>query len=346
MGLISGVRDFFGLDIGTSALRAVQLKGEGDVKSLASYGYLPLELNISQSDAATDKQKLSVAIKQLLANSKISSKNVAVGLPSNKVFTTLVEIDKVPNNEIASAIKLQADSIIPTPLDESKVDWTVIGESQQNPGRIEVLLTSVTNEYVESRLDTLESLGLNVIAFEPENIAICRSLVAPGSSGMIMVIDIGDRSTDVVVMLGGIPRLTRSIAVGQEAIIKAAMQNLSIDQKQAAQFVGKFGLSKEKLEGQVHGAIIGTVDALVGDIEKSIKFVKLKYPQAQFERAIVSGGASTLPEFPLYIANKLGVSVEIGNSWRNISFASEMQNDLLAVSSHFGVAAGLAERKE
>ena len=61
---------------------------------------------------------------------------------------------------------------------------------------------------------------------------------------------------------------------------------------------------------------------------------------------IVTGGASALPEFPLYIANKFGVDVEIGNAWRNISFAPERQNELLAVSNHFGVAAGLAERIE
>jgi hypothetical protein len=53
-----------------------------------------------------------------------------------------------------------------------------------------------------------------------------------------------------------------------------------------------------------------------------------------------------LPEFPLYLANKFGVEVEIGNAWRNVAFAPERQNELLAVSNHFGVAAGLAERVE
>ncbi len=60
----------------------------------------------------------------------------------------------------------------------------------------------------------------------------------------------------------------------------------------------------------------------------------------------MTGGASALPEFPLYIANKFGKNIEIGNAWRNISFAVERQNELLAVSNHFGVAAGLAERVE
>ena len=58
----------------------------------------------------------------------------------------------------------------------------------------------------------------------------------------------------------------------------------------------------------------------------------------------MTGGASALPEFPLYIANKFGLNVEIGNAWRNVSFPANRQNELLAASNHFGVAAGLAER--
>src|SRR5690606_18795193 len=108
----------------------------------------------------------------------------------------------------------------------------------------------------------------------------------------------------------------------------------------------KFGLSKDKLEGQVYQAINGTVELLVSEVEKSIKFVATRYPEAKLERIIVSGGASALPEFPLYLANKTAVSVEIGNAWRNVSYPSSRQNELLAVSNHFAVAAGLAERVE
>jgi Tfp pilus assembly PilM family ATPase len=161
-----------------------------------------------------------------------------------------------------------------------------------------------------------------------------------------MVIDIGALSTDLVVTLNGAPRLTRAIPTGVDAIIKSAMQNLNIDQKQAEQFVFKFGLSKDKLEGQVYQAILGTIDLLASEIDKSIKFFQTRYTEAKIDRIIMTGGASALPEFPLYIANKFGISVEIGNAWRNVAFTPERQNELLAVSNHFGVAAGLAERAE
>jgi Tfp pilus assembly PilM family ATPase len=146
--------------------------------------------------------------------------------------------------------------------------------------------------------------------------------------------------------MNGAPRLTRSIPTGSEAIINSAVQNLNIDRQQAEQFVFKFGLSKDKLEGQIHQAIVGTIDILVSEIDKSIKFFQGRYGDTKIERIVVTGGASALPEFPLYIANKFGISVEIGNAWRNVAFPSGRQNELLAVSNHLGVAVGLAERDE
>ncbi len=161
-----------------------------------------------------------------------------------------------------------------------------------------------------------------------------------------MVIDVGSKSADLVITMNGEPRLTRSIPTGVEAIVRAAAQNLNIDDKQAQQFVFKFGLSKDKLEGQIYTSIISTVDILMSEIEKSIKFFQSRYGNVQIERIIVTGGASALPEFPLYVANKFNINVEIGNSWRNVAFAPERQNELLAVANQFGVAVGLAERDE
>lgn len=346
MSILSGVSDFFGLDIGTTAVRLVDLRGSGPVKALARYAYAPIDSKVAVSDSKADQQKLAAAIAELVSQARVMTRNVAVGIPSQRVFTTVVDIDRLSPSELAKTIRYQADSLIPTPLDESKLDWAVIGDSPKDKNKVEVLLTSVTNDFVENRLDMLESIGLNVIAFEPDNLALARAMLAPDATLPQMVLDIGSKSTDLVIAMNGAPRLTRSIPTGSEAIVRAAMQNLNIDERQAEQFVFKFGLSKDKLEGQIHQAISGTVDLLVTEIEKSIKFFQTRYIDTKIDRIIVTGGASALPEFPLYVANKFGISVEIGNAWRNISFAADKQNELLAVSNHFGVAAGLAERVE
>ncbi len=347
MSLLSGVSAFFGLDIGTTAVRLVELHGNGPVKTLARYAYVPVDSKIVLSDSKSDQQKLAQVIRDLLAQSRMTTRNVAVGVPSQRVFTTVVDFDRLPQGELAKAIRYQADSLIPTPLENSKIDWAVIGESPKDKTKVEVLLSSVENTFVEQRLDMLESIGLEVIAFEPDNLALTRALVGQDTAVPQMVLDIGSKSTDLVVTMNGSPRLTRSIPTGAEAIIRAAAQNLNIEDKQARQFVFKFGLGKDKLEGRIYDAIIGTVDILTGEIDKSIKFFQSRYgDNMRIGRMIVTGGASALPEFPLFLANKFGVEVEIGNAWRNVSFSPERQNELLAVSNHFGVAAGLAERAE
>jgi type IV pilus assembly protein PilM/plasmid segregation protein ParM len=161
-----------------------------------------------------------------------------------------------------------------------------------------------------------------------------------------LVLDVGYKSADLVIIINGTPKLTRAIPTGVEAIVRSASQNLNIDETQAQQFVFKFGLSKDKLEGQIYQAIIPAVDLLTNEVEKSIKFFQSRYGNAPIERLIITGGAAALPEFPLHVANRFGLNVEIGNAWRNIAFAPERQNELLTLANQFGVAAGLAERQE
>lgn len=345
MGILSTGSDFFGLDIGTTAIRVVQMRGN-KTKVLVNYGFIDIDPRISRSDSNADLQKLAQAVRQVVTQSGISTPNVAVGLPSQRVFSTVVDVDRLSPAELDKTIRFQADSLIPTPLSESKIDWALLGDSPKEASKVELLLSSVPNGFVEQRLDLLESIGLNVIAFEPDSLAITRSLLAPDYLSATLILDMGDISTDLVITLNDAPRLIRAIPVGIEGIVKSAVQNLGVDEKQARQFVFKFGMSKDKLEGQVYNAITSTVDVLISEIEKSIKFFNTRYPNNKIEKILVTGGASTLPEFPLTIANKFGISVEIGNSWRNASFPESKQNELLAISSKFAVAVGLAERQE
>lgn len=344
MNLLSGVTDFFGLDIGSSAIRAVQLKGSGPTKALERYGYIQVPDTSTVSDAKLDRQKVAQTIHDLVNKIGITTKNAAVNLPSNRVFTTVLDWDKLSQPEIDKTLRYQADSIIPTPLAESKLDWAQIGQSPKDAKKVEILLSSVPNKFIEDRLNMLESAGLNVIAFEPDSMALSRALIASDLQTPHMLLDIGSMATDLVISMQGAPRLVRSIPVGTQTFVRAAMQALNIDQNQAEQFVFKFGLGRDKLDGQVYNSILNTVESLMNEIDKSIKFFEGRYMNVKIERIIVTGGASSLPEFPLYIANKFGINVEIGNAWRNVSFPASQQNELAALSNHFAVAVGLAER--
>src|SRR5438132_232416 len=120
----------------------------------------------------------------------------------------------------------------------------------------------------------LESIGLNVIAFEPDAMAIARALINSTDQASQMVIDEGSSNSDMIICSKGSPRLTRSIPIGASAMIRGVGGHLGVDEKQASQFLFKFGLARDKLDGRVYGAIVDVIEGLFIEAEKSNKFFK------------------------------------------------------------------------
>ncbi len=208
----------------------------------------------------------------------------------------------------------------------------------------EVLLASVSNKFSEARLDMIEALGLNVVAIEPDSLALVRSLVPTNSRGAHMIIDFGDFATDIVMVLDSAPRLIRSIPVGKETLVKAAEQNLNIDANQANQFILKFGLHPDRLEGQVLKSLDATLDQFMVEINKSVKSFQSRYPNVALNSIILSGYTLSVPAFGEYIAGKSSLQTVAGNSWSNVRFSGGVRDNLMQIAPQFAVAVGLAER--
>lgn len=344
MKLFSSVGEFFALDIGTTAVRVVELRKNGDTWSLAKYGSAPVDIKIAASDAMDDQRRLGEVITNLVTQTGITTHNVVVGMPSNKTFATVVDLPDLPPQELAATIKYQAEQFIPMAIEDVKIDWAVLGKSLRDTSKIEVLLASVSNKFSESRLDLVESLGLNVVALEPDSLAMVRSLVPVGSKDAHMIVDFGDFTTDIVMVLAGAPRLIRSIPVGMQTLVKVAQQNLTIDANQATQFIMKFGLYPDRLEGQILKSLDATLEQFVAEVTKSAKFFQSRYPNVPISSVILSGYTLSIPAFGEYIATKAGLPTVAGNSWGNVRFGADMRDKLMQVAPQFAVAVGLAER--
>lgn len=344
MKLFSSVGDYFSLDIGTTAVRVVQLKGSNGNWSLDKFASVPVDIRISGSDAPDDQRRLGEIITTAIGQSGIKSKDVIVGIPSNKMFATVIDVPDMPANELAATIKYQAEQYIPMSIDEAKVDWAVLGKSINDQTKVEVLLASVANSFSENRLDLIEGLGLNVVAIEPDSIALARSLLPANVRDARLIIEISDFSTDIIMTYADAPRLIRSLPSGLQTMVKATAQNLNIQPPQATQFIMKFGMQPDKLEGQVVRSLTNTVDQFVSEIVKSIKFFQTRYPKVPVGGMIVSEYGVTIPGLATYIAEKVGLPAELGNPWQKVSLSAAMQNSLLDQSAQFAVALGLAER--
>lgn len=347
MKLIKGMGDYFSLDIGTKSIRVVQLTAAGEGRwKLNNVGYSALDARIIASDSAEGRKKLSSAIIATVAQAGIHTKNVVVGLPSTKTFTTVIEVPEMSDAELRSTLKYQADQYIPMPLDDAKIDWAKLGPSPRDAQKQEVLLASTAQTYVEDLIEMIDSSGFNVIAAEPDPIAMIRSLLPSKPTGSHVVLDVGEQSTDIVVTIQDKPVLVRTLPMGLRTMVAAIVQNLNIKEDQASQFILKFGLAQDRLEGQVYRAVESVLDNFASEIAKSIKFFQNKYNTENITAVHLSGYAGTIPQFKEYIAGKISLPTDVVSPWHKVELSDTDRQKVQTTEYEFATAVGLAQRTE
>ena len=344
MKLSKGLGDFFGLDIGTNAIRVLQLSRSGSSWNLVHYGYAPVDSKITASDSAESKRRLGEVIMTAIGQSGIKTTNVAVGLPSSKTFTTIIDVPKVSEQELRATMKYQVEQYIPMAIDEAKVDWALLGDSLKAQGQYEVLLSSTAKSYAEEQLELVEGLGLNVVAEEPDPIAMVRALAPSGGQESRLILDMGENSTDLAVVYGDTPRLVRTVPTGLSSLVRAAVQNLNVQDTQARQFILKFGLAPDRLDGQVLRAIDSVLDNFTAELVKSIKFYQTRYPNLNVSGISLSGFGAAVPQMNSYISTKTGINAAIADPWQRVNLTPADKQQLGPVASEFATVVGLAQR--
>ncbi len=345
MSLIHGVGDFFALDIGTTAIRLVQLSGDAQHGwSLQKFAYVPVERKILEDGSAAGVRRLGETILGAMQQAGITTKNVAVGMPTGKTYTRVEKVDNQPEAELLNTIKYQLDKYVPMPLDEATVDYVSLGVSPNDATKAEILISSTAIDFAEARMEMIESFGLNVVAQEPESLAMARALMPIGAQDARLIVDLGERSTDLVMMYQGVPRLVRSIPGGFALLIRTVTSALNVRDDQARQFILKFGLAQDKVEGQVFRALDSTLESFASELNKSMRFFQSEYMNAPVNGIILSGFAGMIPFIAEYIEAKTNVATTQGNPWQLVKVSPEQQQVLRPVANEFAVAIGLAER--
>jgi type IV pilus assembly protein PilM len=342
MGLFDHQVDYVGVDIGAKGIRLVQLKPGAGKPTLVTYGHVASPVDITTSDSPADITHTAQTLRQLVKDARVTAKAVVAGVGSSKVFASIITTPKLPPHDLAKSIQLQADQYIPMAVKDVKLDWYVIGPGKSDAEQ-EVLLVAAPNTVTEKYISIFSQAGLELLALEPNAIALARAVIQPNDLAVI-TLDVGNLSTDITIVQANMPKLLRSINIGGSTFVKAVAQNLGLDDTQAEQFTHKFGLTQTKLEGQVLKAIKPSLDQLVGEIQKSVKFFQGQYPDIKLEKLVLTGGTTALPELPTYLSTATGLAVEIANSWTKVTYPASLQDQLMAVSTQYGVAVGLAER--
>ena len=345
MNILQGVGEFFALDVGSNSIRVVQLTGSARSGwGLVAWGYAQVPVEIIQSAAPEAKKRLGEAIATVVLQSGIKLKNVAIGIPSNKGWTTVIEVQNQPIKELEKVVKYQLDQYVPMSVDDAQVDFAFLGPSPVDATKMEVLIASTAKKYIEERMEFIEGLGFNLVGVEPEAIAMARSLAPFGTTDARIAVDFGETSVDIVTTMSGAPLLVRSIPGGLQYLYQTAATSLGVGEMEARQYILKFGLQQDALDGKLFKVLGTALENLTGELVRSIKYFQQKFNDMAIGGVALSGYAGGMPFLSEYVEAKIGVPTSVGNPWQRVNVPKTMQDKLMPVANEFAVAIGLAER--
>ncbi len=335
-----------GLDIGSHTIKLIELASEGDKLGLMAAGSIPTPPKALTSTAPADTEAIAQAIKRLLKETGAKSRTIQIALPESKVFTRVIEVPALSERELSSAIKWEAEQYIPLPLDQVNVDFTVLRDAKETgTNKMEVLLVAAPKTLLERYLSILELAELTPLGAETEIIATSRALVRSiASIKSVMVVSLGAQTTDLAILRSGILTFTRSLSAGGDALTRALAQGLDFNMTQAEEFKKTYGLQQDKLEGKIVTAVKPIMDTIIAEIKRALAFYQEKYREEHVQSVLLSGGTARLPGMVTYLAQNLGLEVQLANPWAGI-VRDPRFNVLNAEGPNFCIAVGLALRK-
>lgn len=334
-----------GIDIGSKTIKMVELGKDGNSWKLKGAGAIDFSGNLpDQITSDKDAFLLSATIKKLHSQLKVSSKEVVFAIPEDKVFTRSVKFPFLTDQEIASAVKWEAEQYIPIPIAEAVLQHQVLERKESAiPPEVEVLLVAAPKNLLEKYVRVIQMAGLTPIAIETELIALTRALATPDKT--VMIIDFGSKSTDLAIAKNARLYFSRTIPTAGEAFTRAVANNLSISYQQAEEYKRAYGLSGEQVEGKIKGAIDPVFRIVTDEIKKAIHFYQSEEKGDSPNLVILSGGTSGMPEIVPAFAKILGIEVVIGNPFAKVSLTTQMAESLASYAPLYSIAVGLALRE-
>ena len=336
----------FGLDFSDLSLKIIKLEKKGGGFALASYGEIPLKPGIIKKGEVKD-EKLLVKVIQKLINSvkgkKINSKYVVASLPEEKAFLQVIEMPRIPREDVKSAVIYEAENYIPLPIEEVYLDSQIIKPAHNHlpehsegwrrtnvlrPDHYDVLIAALPKKTIDPYIKCLKMAGLKPLALEVESLAISRALIKEETTvSPFLIIDLGETRTGFAIFSGHSLRFTLSIPVSAQKFTEAIARSLEIDLNKAEKLKIKYGLERKTKEGkQIFDALIPPLTDLVEQIKRGIDYHNthsrhehLSPDEKEIKKVLLCGGGAMLKGLTDFLSQSLNLPVEFGNPWVNIS---------------------------
>jgi len=360
----------FGLDISDLSLKIVKLKKRGNFFTLSSYGKEEIEPGIIKRGEIKDEKKLAEIIRESIKKvrgEKLKTNYVVASLPEEKAFLQVIQMPRLPEEDLKSAVIYEAENYIPTPIEEVYLDYQIVPPVYDHLDHLDILIAALPKKTVDPYLSVLKLAGLRPKVLEIESLAIARALIKDGiTTQPILLIDLGATRTSFIIFSGQSLRFTTSIPVSSTSFSEIISKNLGVTLAEAERLKIKHGLEEkvkikigeEKTElkrerGRIFEALIPTLVDLVQQIKRY-----LDYYQAHAEhehlppdgkgvsKILLCGGGANLKGLCQLLSLELKIPVEIGNPWVNILIKEKKEVAELSFeeSLKYTTALGLALR--
>ena len=353
LGLIP--QRFLGVDVGTSAIRMVELSGWAGRKKLENYGEIPATVFYKKEFRTIEKDSLSLstkelgkAIKAVMDEAQIETNKVAFSIPDFSTFFTTIELPPMTLKEVPQAVRAEARRHVPMPLGEVTLDWQLTNKpAKGKKENLRILLATVPNEVINQYQSIAEELGLNLLALEAEIFGLMRALIAKGERGSIAIVDIGGRSTTCSIVSKNILKVSHSFDVSGNDLTERISKGLSTDYKEAENLKKEYGITSTGgglKEAGVRETLLPLIDVIIREIDNVFKGFSLR-ERKNVEKIILAGGTAFMPGlFEYFKKHFTEQEIKFADPFKNIFYPPILNKVTKKIGPAYAIATGMALR--
>jgi type IV pilus assembly protein PilM len=350
--LFSKSKQLVGLDIGTSSVKAFQLKESGGGFQLVHADVKPLAPEVIVDGTVMDAERVVAVIRDIYRDNKIKVKDVVLSVSGISVIVKKINLPEMSEEELDESIQWEAEQYIPFDIEDVNIDYQILRPVGEDGKRqMEVLLVAVKKDKINEYTSLAEEAGLNPVvvdvdAFAMENMYEINYELNKNEA--VALIDIGAGLMNINVISDGMPAFTRDISIGGNQFTEAIQKEFGLSYEEAEQV--KKG---QDVEGASFQDVVPILEAVSNDIAseilRSFDFYRATSSASkdQIARVMISGGCAKLKGLREFLAKHLGLEVGIINPFQNIeilegSFDFDFVQDIAPITA---VGIGLALRR-
>jgi type IV pilus assembly protein PilM len=340
-----------GLDIGSSAVKAVELKPAGKGFKVAAFGTEPVPPDAIVDGAIIDGNAVTDAIKRLFENNAFKTKDVAASLSGNAVIVKKISLPVMTPAELSESILWEAEQYIPFDIQDVNLDYQILdpGTTADGRGTMEVLLVAAKKEKISDYTGVISQAGRTAVVVDVDAFALQNAYeVNYGLEALqvVVLLNAGASAININILTGDQSVFTRDISIGGNAYTEAVQKELNLPFDSAEQ--AKKGLPVDGVSfDDVRPVLHAMTENVLLEIQKTFDFFKATASSDRIDRIVVSGGASRVDGFAAALQERFGTPVESFDPFRKIALDAGKLHlaDAENVLPTAAVAVGLALRK-